>query len=210
MTAAEETILYLVRHGATPSNEEKPRRLQGSGVDSSLSPRGEKQAKQVGEFLASIPLDVVFCSPLKRARETAEQIASRHDLEASVVEQLREVNVGRWERLDWGTICEQFPDDYQRFIEDSAQHGYAGGESFTDVVNRVGPVFEELLAGNVGKRIAIVAHSVVNRTWLASLLGVPLRMARDLPQDNCCVNVIRYRGGQTKLLTLNSHFHISE
>ena len=210
MTAAGETILYLVRHGATPSNEEKPRRLQGCGVNGSLSPRGEKQAEQVGEFLSAVPLDAVFCSPLKRARETALRIASRQNLDTSVVEQLREVNVGRWERLDWGTISEQFPEDYQRFIEDSARYGYAGGESFTDVVNRVGPVFEELLTENVGKRIAIVAHSVVNRTWLSTLLEMPLRMARELPQDNCCVNIIRYRDGQTKLLTLNSHFHISD
>jgi broad specificity phosphatase PhoE len=210
MSTTGETILYLIRHGATPSNEEKPRRLQGCGVDGSLSPRGEQQAVQVGEFLSAILLDKVFCSPLKRARETAQQIASRQNLDATVVDQLREVDVGRWERLDWGTIREQFPEDYQRFIEDAATYGYAGGESFTDVANRVSPVFEELLAANIGKRIAIVAHSVVNRTWLASLLGVPLRLARELPQDNCCINVVRYRNGHTKLLTLNSHFHISD
>ena len=210
MTAAEETILYLVRHGATPSNEEKPQRLQGAGVDGSLSPLGERQADQVANFLAAIPLDAVFSSPLKRARETAQRIASRQNLDVSIVAGIQEVSVGRWERLDWATIEREFPVEYRQFVEDSATHGYLGGESYNDVAARISPVFDQLLADNAGKRIAIVAHSVVNRTWLATLLGAPLREAKELPQDNCCINVIRYRNGHAKLLTLNSHFHISE
>ncbi|MBI1313559.1 hypothetical protein GC176_19890 [bacterium] len=210
MTAATETVLYLIRHGATPSNEEKPQRLQGAGVDSSLSLRGELQARQVAEFLSTIALDAVFSSPLKRARETAQQIANRQNLDVAIVADIQEVNVGRWERLDWETIRREFPVEYERFMDDSATHGYPGGESYNDVAQRISPVFEHLLADHVGKQIAVVAHSVVNRTWLATLLGVPLRDAKELPQDNCCVNVIRYRNGQTKLLTLNSQFHISE
>ncbi|MHC4879705.1 MAG: histidine phosphatase family protein [Planctomycetota bacterium] len=203
-------MLYLIRHGATPSNEEKPRRLQGCGVDTSLSPRGAEQAREVAAFLQDIPLHAVFSSPLKRAQETAAQIAAVQNLDVCVIDAIHEVNVGRWERLNWATIAQEFPTEYEQFMEDSAQHGYPGGESHRDVAERVAPVFEQLLADNAGKRIAVVAHSVVNRTWLATLLGIPVGHAKDLPQDNCCVNVIRYLAGQTKLLTLNSHFHISE
>ncbi len=210
MTAEAETMLYLVRHGATPSNEEKPRRLQGCGVDTSLSPRGAEQAREVAAFLQQVSLDAVFCSPLKRAKETATQIASAQNLEVSVVDEIHEVNVGKWERLDWPTIARDFPTEYAQFMEDSAMHGYPGGESHRDVADRVAPVFGQMLAANTGKRIAVVAHSVVNRTWLATLLGIPVGRAKELPQDNCCVNVVRYRDGQAKLITLNSRFHISE
>ena len=204
----DETKLYLIRHGATPENEKRPRILQGCGIDNALSETGRGQAKQVADYLKSFQVDAVFSSPLRRAVETAEAIASHHDLAVQTIEQIHEVEVGQWQSLDWGTIEREFPEAYACYMQDSGKHGYLGGESCSDVLNRTSPAFDKLLRDNIGRTIAVVAHTVVNRTWLSSLLGIDLHRAKDLPQDNCCINVIRYRDGHTQLVTLNSTLHL--
>ena len=88
-------------------------------------------------------------------------------------------------------------------------HGYAGGENLSQVLDRVREVFDEILANHVGRCVAVVGHNVVNRAWLAHMLGMPLAKARRMMQDNCCINVIRYRAGEAVVWTLNSTFHLS-
>jgi hypothetical protein len=45
---------------------------------------------------------------------------------------------------------------------------------------------------------------------LAPLLGVPLAKARGIYQENCGLNIVRFHGGQLRLVTLNSVLHLAE
>ena len=147
---------------------------------------------------------------MKRAIETAEQIARHHQLQVQPVEQLVECHVGDWEGMDWKSIEREHSEAYRAFMENPALNPYLGGESYCDVHSRVQPVLQQLLERHVGESIAVVAHNVVNRVYLAGLLGVELTRAKDLRQTNAGVNVVRYRDGETTLMTLNSHFHLDE
>lgn len=207
---AGTTYLYLIRHGATAANEKRPYILQGDGIDLGLSSSGQRQASEVGDFLSSFELDHVYCSPMVRARETATAIATPHGLEIRPVDDLVECCVGIWEGLDWETIQERHPEPARLFLENPADNPYLGGESYGDTLRRVKPVFDELLETHRGEAIAIVAHNVVNRVYLASLLGLEVRRAKDLRQQNACVNLISYDGRATQLVTINSIFHLSE
>lgn len=210
MSDDNRTTLYLIRHGATASNEQVPPILQGAGVDSPLSDLGQCQAVATGNLFADIRLDGVFSSSMARAVTTAEAIAAPHGLPVMPVKKLHEIDVGQWEGLDWGTIAEQTTVEYQHFMEDSGTYGYLGGESYQDVLDRVLPPIQELLSQHEGQRIAVVAHKAVNRSVLSNLLGLEMRRAKDLPQDNCCVNVITAQEGKTKLDTMNSSLHLAE
>lgn len=204
----DTTTIYLIRHAATPSNEQRPRILQGSSVNTSLSERGFRQARRVGEFLATVKFDAILSSPLVRARETAAEIATPHSLPTQDVPGLEEVDVGRWERLDWKTIERDFPDDYRRFMEDPVKNGYLGGESYGQVQDRVLPVFKSVAREHSGRQIAVVAHTVINRTLLGTFLGMDLADAQNLAQENCCINILKVRDGAVSVETMNSAFHM--
>jgi broad specificity phosphatase PhoE len=209
MPLAPDTCwLYLVRHGATENNRAKPPRLQGRRTDPPLSDQGLEQARQTGRFLAQTPLDAVYSSPLLRARQTAEAIAAPHGLAVEVVDDLIEIDVGAWEGRAWDEIEKTDPDAYRAFMTDAAANPYLGGENITTVLARAAPAIEKLMHENVGRRIAAVAHNVVNRVYLADLLGMPLARYRSVPQDNCGVNVLRYRKGRIKAVTINGIFHL--
>jgi phosphoserine phosphatase len=205
----ETCIMYLVRHGATANNLANPPLLQGRGVNAELSEAGRQQADCAAKLLSHRPLAAIYSSPLIRAFQTAEIIAQPHGLPINTAPAIEEIDVGEWEGRSWKEISRTEPEAHQRFIADSANHGYRGGENMTQVLERAGPALTELLRQHVGSEIAVIAHNVVNRVYVADLLGVPLMRAREINQDNCGVNVIRLRADGIKLLSLNSAFHLA-
>ena len=200
--------MYLIRHGATRNNRERPPRLQGRRLDAELSPEGLEEARRTAAVLAPCPLDAVYSSPLLRARQTAEPMAVPRGLDVQIVEELVEVDVGRWEGMRWNEVEREFPEEYRGFIRDAGACPYFGGETLEQVRGRVVPRLKKLLEDNLGRTIAVVAHNVVNRTYLADLMGLSLARYREMPQDNCGVNVLRYRDGRTSIVTINSVFHL--
>jgi len=201
--------LYLLRHGATDYNLRRPPVLQGRTVDLGLSDEGKRQSQRLARFLEHARLASIYSSDLKRARETAEIVARPHRLDIAIRPELAEVDVGNWESRSWIGIEQAEPEAYRLFHDDAGTHGYAGGENLAQVLQRVQGVFDEILANNIGRSVAVVGHNVVNRTWLSHVLGMPLAKARRMSQDNCCVNVIRYRAGEPVVWTLNSTFHLA-
>ena len=91
-------MIYLLRHGQTEWNREK--RLQGQG-NSALTDLGRAQAILMAELLAreiSEPQKFrLVSSPLQRARETAEAVATRLGLPIEFDARIAEIALGEWE-----------------------------------------------------------------------------------------------------------------
>lgn len=201
-------LAYLVRHGATANNTLRPPRLQGRGLDCAISDVGQQQAHRTAARLAPLPFARVVSSPMLRARQTAEAIAALHGLTVEVVPELVEVDVGRWEGLTWAEAERIDPAAYRGFTTDPGMNPYSGGENLSHVLARVRPVVERLLGESAGQLVAIVAHNVVNRVYLADLLAVPLAEYRRIAQNNCCINILQHAAGQTRLVTMNAVDHL--
>jgi broad specificity phosphatase PhoE len=202
------TTLYLIRHGATEANLARPATLQGRRHNPPLARLGVRQAEATRNFLAIRPIDHCYCSPLLRAVQTAAIVAAPHSLVPQPIEALTECDVGRWEGLDWQAIRRLNPDCYQRFMDNPAEQGYPGGETFADVYDRVAPTIEELLQHHERESILVVGHHVVNRTYLAGLLGLGPDQARQVTLDNCGISVVIREGSKTTVNTLNASFHL--
>lgn len=151
-------ITYFV-HGTTTDNENNI----GTGWNpGELSESGIKQAKELGELVANKKFDVVFCSDLKRAVDSAN-LGFRDKYEIVIDERLRECNYGDWngKKKDWENI---------NFISKP----YPNGESYEDVEARIREFLDYLLENYAGKHIAIVCHQapqlameviINNKTW---------------------------------------------
>jgi broad specificity phosphatase PhoE len=202
------TRLFLTRHGSTEANERKPFVLQGCEIDGPLTELGRQQSAAVGRALREFQIHVVYASPLKRAVETATEIARHHALPVHAVPDLRECSVGQWEGQSWEAIQQRNPDGYEAFFADPVSRPHPGGESYSDVLKRVVPAIRQILDDNVGKNVVVVAHNLVNRVFLAEYVGIELRHARRMRQMNCCLNLLHDHQGVTELVTLNSVLHL--
>ena len=101
------------------------------------------------------------------------------------------------------TIISIAPQAYQQFIDDPGKFGYAGGESFDQVLLRVRPVFHELLQRHQGQSIAVMGHQIVNRVIVADLMGLPMVEARKIKFANAGVSVISVEESKPILMSLN-------
>jgi broad specificity phosphatase PhoE len=204
----QPTVMYLLRHGATEANLAKPARLQGRRHNPPLARLGVRQAEMTRDFLAVRPLDHCYCSPLLRAVQTSSIIAAPHGLSPQPLDELTECDVGNWEGMDWAAIRYLDAESYHRFMANPGQFGYPGGESFGEVFVRTERCLEGLLAKHAGQSLLVVAHHVVNRTYLAGLLGLTPDQARQVTLDNCGVSVVTREGDRTTVSTLNAAFHL--
>jgi broad specificity phosphatase PhoE len=202
------TTLYLIRHGATEANLATPPRLQGRKQDPPLARLGVRQAEATRDFLAIRPIDHCYTSPMLRAVQTAAIVAAPHRLTPQTLDALTECEVGLWEGLDWQAIRYLDAEGYSRFQSNPARFGYPGGESFADVYARVAPAIDGLLLAHQGQSILVVAHHIVNRTYLAGLLGMGPELARQVVLDNCGISVVVRDGDKTTVGTLNAAFHL--
>lgn len=205
---ADECLLILVRHAATPNNTAVPPLVQGCASDPPLHDAGRAQAARTAAYLTDQPIRYAYASPLRRAMETATIIGRPHHLTPLPCPALREVDVGQWEGRSWPDIASAEPEAYRLFQQDPAGHGYAGGENLEQVCQRALPAALEIMQRHRGSMVLVAGHNVVNRVLLATWMHIPLTKARGIEQDNCGVNLIRYRDGRAHVLTLNAAFHL--
>ena len=87
-------MIYFVRHGKTDYNEKNL--LSGGDLDISINEEGKKQAKITAKLLKNVKFDVIFCSPLIRAKETCEEILKFHkNVQVYFDERIVELKLGK-------------------------------------------------------------------------------------------------------------------
>jgi probable phosphoglycerate mutase len=167
------TTILLARHGETDWNREN--RFQGH-ADPLLNETGRAQAAELAAALADESLAAVYSSPLRRAFETAQIVATPHGLEPVGVDALREIDVGSWQGLTRAEIEERFPEQFARWLD--YEQGWDGGESYEEMGSRVISGLLELAAAHEGERILAVSHGGPVRAAYAFADGITHSEAR--------------------------------
>ncbi|PZT70300.1 histidine phosphatase family protein [Streptomyces sp. SW4] len=200
------TDFVLVRHGETPWHAEN--RYAGR-TDVPLTERGLKQAAALGEWAAGQRLDAVLCSPLTRARLTAEPAAAALGLTPRVDERLYEVDFGRGEGMTRAEMAEEFPDALAAFLTDPVAHHLPGGEHPAAAAGRAVGCLRETARALPDGRVLVVAHSTLVRLVLCELLGIPLARYRQVfpVLRNGALTELRLREDRASLLSLNAPVH---
>ena len=162
--------LYVIRHGATESNENGI--WQGSELNTPLCGKGRDQARAIGGMLAGRGIERVFASDLARAQETAAILSRRIGVPVETVEALREVKLGAWSGMTREEAYAAYPEFLQhpeRLIDSAPP----GGETQLDVLARAQAAFAGITACGLS-RVAVVSHGALLRTWFCAAMGMPL------------------------------------
>jgi alpha-ribazole phosphatase len=113
---------------------------------------GPDAPAEIAAGVAATPgITHVIASPARRCRALAEAVAARHGASLSFDARLWEMNFGDWEGVFWAEIDRNLSDPWS---EDPVNRAPPGGETFGDVIARVGAVLATLPEG-----AAIVAHA---------------------------------------------------
>jgi alpha-ribazole phosphatase len=199
VTDEGRTRLYLVRHGET---EGAPDRFYG-WTDVALSQAGRMRMLRLADRLMGQGVSELFCSPLRRARESADVLATRLDIGLTVCPELREWNFGRWEGLAYAEVAARYPEDVAARQRDRVGFRFPGGETLADLDDRVTKWMAALVERCRGEAVGIVAHGGVNRVILCRALGMPLEHLLRIEQDFSCLNIVDYFPDDTLVRLIN-------
>lgn len=185
--------LILVRHGESSANVEG--RLQGQR-DYPLTRRGRAQAQAFALWSERTGLawDAAYCSPLSRAKETAEIIAqARASASPAAVTDLMEFDAGALQGLLHHQIRERFPEFFERELSEYADYARWGGESYADIVERVGRVrgFVEARHRKSAERVLLVGHGGFGTEVVKHLVCEPAPRSFNVKFGNCTAILVR-------------------
>ncbi|MFZ2886293.1 MAG: class I tRNA ligase family protein [Minisyncoccia bacterium] len=156
---------FLMRHGETTANVEN---IISSDInaDIHLTEKGEEQVRKAAQGFSKGSFDYILTSPFKRTRQTAEILAKELSIPSEKIlieQQLHEIEMGDLSGIKHAEWHKLYPENVERF-----SRAPKGGETHTEVRQRMGKFLLDLETKYAEKRILIVSHG----TPLLLLIGV--------------------------------------
>jgi len=169
--------IHLARHGQTAYNHEG--RFQGH-LPVPLDATGRVQAVALAEVAAGVEIVSLWCSPLRRARETADVVAGRIGLQPIEDARFVETDTGDWTGRSFAEVRAEDPEGFARFERSDPSFRYPGGESFAEQSARIQAGLADLRARPEALPALVVCHRGVIRLALAVALGDEAAGARQI------------------------------
>ena len=176
-------MLYIIRHGKTDWNLKH--KLQGK-TDIPLNDMGRKMAMEAGELYKDVHFDICYCSPLVRARETAELLLKGRNVPVIFDDRLSEMGFGIYEGTE--NVFEK-PECPVRelFFNPSGYKAVDGAESLEELLKRTGDFLEDTVYPLLkeGKDVLIVGHGAMNSAIIGHVWKKPLDKFWETGIENC-------------------------
>ena len=154
------TRLYFVRHGKTEWNLEG--RYQGAHGDSPLLAQSYLEIGLLAEYLNNVRFAKAYCSPIKRARVTAQKLVSllEYPVKLESDRAFQEFDLGKMEGMKFTEVAKQFPEELDAFRHHPDRYDGAkiNGESYQDVIERMTPKIKAICERYPKENILIVSH----------------------------------------------------
>lgn len=198
-------LLYIIRHGETDFN--KLGIVQGSGIDKPLNELGIKQAEKFYRYYKEIKFKKIFTSSLIRTQQSVLPfIEAGYPYQAT--EALNEISWGVFEgrpqseeerKIYWGVVNSWKNGDYHAKVK--------GGESAYELQNRQRP-FIQYIHGIQDDCILISMHGRALKSFLCTLLDLPLSEMEKFEHSNLCLYIVALENGVASVLKHSDTTHL--
>lgn len=206
-----DTKVILVRHARTTYNEQG--RYQGSSDESVLIEKGHQDAYNTGLALQQYDFDAIYTSPLKRVRQTTQEIVSAlnsPNIPVYIEPKLTEVCMADWQGLFYQEVKDKYPDAYRcwqntphLFTRDRVHY------PVLELFQQAKAFWQEILYKHRGQTILIVAHGGTNRALIGTAIALSPKHYHSLQQCNCGISCLQFSSfsnlGEVQYLNVTNH-----
>ncbi|MBS3168416.1 histidine phosphatase family protein [Candidatus Woesearchaeota archaeon] len=194
--------LIMVRHGET--TEQHKNIMQGQ-INPSLNENGTKQAEKLAKNLINENIDRIYCSTLKRCRETIQPYLKLKDTPIIYTSKLMERNYGIFD----GKPAKNFKD----YLKENDLIGnfdfkLPKGESFTELQDRVYNYLKNKILKNQGN-ILVVTHNSVHIAICLYILNKTTKAYDEFHIGTTGLSEFNIEEKRTEIIKLNSTEHLS-
>jgi probable phosphoglycerate mutase len=192
------TRFLLIRHAITDA---VGKHLSGRTAGVHLNDEGLAQAQELAHRLAVLPLKAIYCSPLERARQTAEPIANVLQIETISDDDFLELDFGEWTGKSFEALSSQ--PQFSLFNSFRSNARIPGGESMLQAQARIVGGLQKLAAQHPDKTIAVVSHADLIKAALAYYLGIPLDLFQRIEISPASVSILELYDETARILSIN-------
>lgn len=198
--------LILVRHGETMWNREN--RILGH-TDVDLNEKGRKQAEQLGVAFKDEEVTAIYSSSLRRARETANEIARYHQLEVIADDAFMELDAGELDGLTFEEVMKRYGEFLKEWANDASSLKVPGGESIAEVQRRAWSAVNKLVDIHADETVIVVSHSLAIQSMINKALEMNLSNLRRLRLDLASISILNFGKSGISLLLYNDTCHLA-
>lgn len=143
--------IYLVRHAEV----QNPKRLiYGRLGFFKLSQRGLEQAEALGKYFKNKNIELIYSSPLLRARQTAREIAAKTGAKIKLSNNLIEANYTKWEGKPYSDRPKK---DMELYLNTPTK--LRAGETLDQIATRITKEINLVTKRHPGKNIVLISHA---------------------------------------------------
>jgi probable phosphomutase (TIGR03848 family) len=196
MAKIESCEVILLRHAHSSANLKGV--LAGRDNRVSLSERGKREAIELAEHLKPTDFQAIYCSPLRRCRETLAPLLENRSVKATYVE------YGQWSGKSLALLAKE--DLWKAIQNRPSTVRFPRGESFAEMSLRANQAVLDLAKGK--KRIVIMSHGDVIKSIVAFHLGLALDSFQRISIDPASITTLRIPSSQ--VISVNNTSHLSK
>lgn len=193
------TVLLLIRHAS--NDYVKEGRLAGWTPGVHINALGQREADALARRLNHISISAIYASPLERAVETAQAVASCQKLDVQIRQELGELATGEWTGK---SIKELEGTETWKLLQSTpAQVRLPGGESIEEMQKRMVSAIDAIVAAHPNQVVAVVSHADPLKSAIAHYLGMDLNHFQRIIINPASVTVFFFGESGPVLFQLN-------
>jgi len=196
-------VLFL-RHGQTATNVAA--KVHRKNDESPLDKVGISQAHKLAIACFAEGVQQLYCSPEKRARQTADIIGAQLGLKAIALEELGERDWGNWSDKPWTEIQSKLE---KLSVTERYEFVPPKGESWQAMDRRLEIAVERIQSSN-SPVMAVVMHGGALRALMPLLKGEAKETSFNYDFKNASITSFEYESGSWTLLRENDLAHLTE
>ncbi|HEO71120.1 MAG TPA: histidine phosphatase family protein [Candidatus Hydrogenedentes bacterium] len=197
--------LFLIRHGQSEGNIAGPK---AGALNPGLTDLGLKQAAFAGERVAENPPNALYCGPLRRNLQTAEQIYKASGVHPVLLPPLFEIG-GNKRAWSVKKVNKYFPMVRTKLkLPAGQQDSLETWSAALDRARRIVLWVREQYEALPGARVCLIGHGRFNQVLLELCLGLQTRRDAWLSCGNCAFHWVELLPGSAKAVRLNDDSHI--
>ena len=176
-----------MRHGQAENNT--MRLLAGRTAGVKLTELGTRQAESAAELARSMGIGAIYCSPIERARRTAEIVGGHTGIEPVTDERLTELEMGQFTGSSYDKMYSSYGNVFLKFYQGDPLIERNGVETFASVRERVRSIIKSVSGEHGDKTVLLVTHMDPIKAALADAMGLSAELLTQMIIANASMTV---------------------
>lgn len=202
--------IWVVRHATTQANMDG--RFQGRR-EFPLSEQGRREAGLLSERLKEVVFTAVYCSPMSRARETAEAILRNREQDICYLPLIQEYSWGIIEGCTAKEVEDKYPELAENIKKGWWHAAVPGKESKRRFFARIKATRTRICANlSAGDRVLLISHGRFINGFMCYMVGLNLNERWVLSPQPASISILQKNQGEElyKLKLFNDRCHLDQ